>query len=140
MTDQEPSTEARSDELGTGATTSTVSSVVNSSTAGEQTFSAERGRHELKVAAEEHNRQMERLRTEQELAETREDNAQRRLREKIGFFVVVGIAVLGLGIGFAVAVESQNDDTRRWAQGLVTLLFGGIVGGLAGYFTGKVGR
>ncbi len=56
----------------------------------------------------------------------------------MGFYV--GVGVVGLALGSYVGTNAENAETRRWSQGLVTLLIGGIVGGLAGYFTGKVGR
>jgi hypothetical protein len=114
--------------------------VVEGEPEGRLAFSAELGQYELKAADAAHRRQVALAKLQHDLAEQRLDNARRRQREMVGFFAVVGIAVVGLVVGFGVAVWSDNGDTRRWAQGLVTLLFGGIVGGLAGYFTGKVGR
>jgi len=115
-------------------------SVVESTTEGVQTFSIERQQLALKAEDAAHKRRLAEKRIQHELDEATKENDQRRLREMIGFRVVVGTVVLGLVVGFSVDVEADNADTRRFAQGLVTLLFGGIVGGLAGYFTGRVGK
>ena len=112
----------------------------NSRATGEPAVALALGAHELKAEAAAHKRRLDLMRLEHAQAQDAQERRDRRRREMIGFYVVVGIALLGLTVGFAVAVEADNEDTRRWAQGLVTLLFGGIVGDLAGYFTGRVGK
>jgi hypothetical protein len=115
-------------------------SLRDSRTDGEQDFSILRGEFELKAETAAHKRQLERMRVEHELEQERKSNEDRRQRDKIIFFVVVFVVVAGLAVGFAVAVRSQNDDTRRGAQNIVTILFSAMAGGLAGYFTGKAGK
>lgn len=114
--------------------------LVESQAEGRHDFSPARGRHELKVVETAHRQRVEQQRTEHELNEATKDNDARRRREQAGFFVVVSLAVVGLMAGFVVGVTSDDEVTQRWAQGLVTLLFGAIAGGLVGYFTGRVGK
>lgn len=104
---------------------------------GQQVFSVDRGKHELKVVTEERKYLLERLRTEAEIDEDRKDNDQRRCLRKVSFVFVIGVGTAALVAGFAVVAFADNDDTRRWAQSLVTLLVGAVAGGFAGYVTGK---
>jgi hypothetical protein len=129
VTDEGPVVDSGPISLSAEGDLAANSTLQGSSAEGQQTFSIERGRHELRAADAAHRRE-----------EQRKDNELRRHREKVVFYVVVGILVAGLVVGFIVAVEADNADTRRWAQGIVTLLFGGIVGGITGYFTGRSGK
>lgn len=115
-------------------------SIRGSRAQGEQRIEIARDELELKAATAAHKRQVERLRVEQEINEAREEGVARRRREMVGFYVVVGVALAGLIVGSWVGVAAPDPETRRWAQSLVTLVLGGIVGGLAGYFSGRVGR
>ncbi len=117
-----------------GAAHLSGSSFRESRAEGEQAFSHERSEHERRVQSAERKFELDRLKLEHLQAQERLHSASQRQREMMGFYVVVGVVVVGLALGPTLA------RTRRWAQGLVTLLIGGIVGGLAGYFTGKVGK
>ncbi len=100
-------------------------SIRNSSSQGTQTFSPEQAKHALETAESEHRR-----------TEERKDNELRRFILKSFFIFLLAALVVGVGI----SVGSANADTRRWAQGIVTLLIGTIAGAVGGYFTGKTDR
>lgn len=103
-------------------------------------WDVERAQYELKAAAELHNRGLARQRQAHELEEARKDNQQRRRQEMLLFITIVSIIVVGLVVGFVVSTQAENDTTRTFGQGIVTLLLGTIAGGLAGYFTGRSGK
>ena len=100
-------------------------------------FSLERAKFEERALAAAHRRQLEAEEAQLRREETRKDNDLRRRRELIGFYVAVGASLVVLAISFVVAVAAENDGVRNWSQGIVTLVMGGIVGGLAGYLTGR---
>lgn len=65
---------------------------------------------------------------EHRLEEERKDNAQRRrIVNAVGIFLLV-VAIVAL----AISIGSENDATREWAQGIVTILIGGFVGFVTG--------
>ncbi len=100
------------------------------------TFSVKWAEHEraLEQLRVEHERAMDELRHQQ--TEVVKDNAQRRT-----IVNAVGIILIGmLALSFVVAIWAENDGTRDWAQSLVTVILGGIVGGMAGYLTGRSTR
>jgi hypothetical protein len=45
-----------------------------------------------------------------------------------------------LVVSAAVGIGNDNDETRRWAQNVVTTMIGGLLGAVAGYFTAKGGK
>jgi uncharacterized membrane-anchored protein YjiN (DUF445 family) len=99
-----------------------TSSFSSSTTQGTQRFSAKQAEHELSRDRQKHN-----------LAEEAKDNDLRRQ-----MLIVVGIVIfVVLAVSFIVAATSENDGTRAWAQGVVSTITGGIVGAVAGYFTGR---
>jgi len=123
-----------------GTSEATAALVVGSTSGGDQTFSLERGEHELKVQTQAHKREMERERLQLEREETRKDNDQRRSQLTTLFVVVIAIIVVGLVAGLLIGTLAFDEDTRRFGQGLVTLLLGGVAGALAGYVSGRSGR
>jgi hypothetical protein len=84
-----------------------------------------------------HEQHLERMRAEHDLEQQAQDNAGRRRREDITYAVIIGAVVAGLIFSAVLSIWTTDDETRRWAQSFVTFIFGGILGGLAGYFTGK---
>lgn len=123
-----------------GAAHLSGSSFRESRAEGEQAFSKEQSEHERRVQSAERKFELDRLKLEHQQEQERLHSASQRHREVIGFYVVVGVVVIGLAVGSYVGTNAENAETRNWAQGMVTLLIGGIVGGLAGYTTGKVGK
>lgn len=111
------------------------SRVRSNRTEGTQTLSTEQIDAQIKaiVATEKQHRETERH--HHQLTEEQKDNELRRLALK----VLMGVVVLCLITSFVVAIKTQNDTTRLWAQGIVTLILGGIVGGVTGYF-GRGGK
>ena len=67
------------------------------------------------------------------------DKASRRRREEIGYFSLLAVILGGLVSSGAVGVASKNATTRDFAQGACLLILGGLIGALAGYFTGRSG-
>lgn len=68
--------------------------------------------------------------------EATRDNFQRRVL----IYIVVGVVIAGIVAAALVGTNAGNDDTRRWAQGIVTLLLGGLLGAVGGYFSAKSGK
>lgn len=124
----EPNAEGGEDESAPSFTGSRIE--------GQQSFSLERGEHELRSATAERKYQLDRLRTESQIEEERKENERRRERERVLFYVVISLMVGGLVVGFLMATRAQDADTRRFGQGIVTL----ILGAVAGYFTGRAGK
>ncbi len=91
----------------------------------------------MKTQTALHEQYLERIKAEHELEQQAEDNKGRRLRQTIAFNVVIGAVVIGLIFAALLSIWTTDDETRGWAHNFVTLIFGGILGGLAGYFTGK---
>jgi hypothetical protein len=96
-----------------------------SSAQGQQTFSVEVSREIQRSADAQHRRE-----------EQRKDNDARRHRENVLFYVVIIVMVACLLTGFAMITMSENTETRRTGQSIVTL----ILGAVAGYFTGRAGK
>lgn len=67
-------------------------------------------------------------------AESSKDQAQRRLVVN-----AVGVSlIVCLAFALTVGVWCNNATTRDWAQSIVTVLLGGLVGAVAGYLAGRV--
>lgn len=99
-------------------------------------FDIIRARHALKESDQsikEADAQVER--------ETRaKKSAQRLEQQNVLFRVVVGSMVTLLLVSLTVSLVAENDETLTWARGIVTLIAGGILGGVAGYLTGQQSR
>jgi uncharacterized membrane protein YraQ (UPF0718 family) len=102
---------------------------------GKQTFSQEQSEFELKAETEAHKRAMELAEHQLKLEERRKDNDLRRFCFKLVLFLLIGVLVTAA----LVAVFNSDADTRKWAQGIVTVLVSSLLGGIVGYFTGKAG-
>jgi len=100
-----------------------------SSAEGQQTFSVERGKHELKAAADKHKQD-----------EEKKDNKARRQREGILFGVVLLVVLASWVTGFGMALFAENDWRQALGRDIVFLVLGGLLGGVAGYFTGKAAK
>jgi len=95
---------------------------------GEQRFSTARAKADLDRAEQEHRHREAERAGEQRRTEEAKDNAQRRLiTNAVAAFLLVTSVV-----SFVFAVGSGNATTRDWAQSIVTLLLGGLVGFLTG--------
>lgn len=94
-----------------------------------------RARHELKAATTAHAQQLEAEQARHDREEFRKDNDQRRQLQKVMFSVVVGTIVGMLIISLVTSLAADSNQTKEWARSIVSL----IVGGLAGYITGKSG-
>lgn len=104
---------------------------------GRQTLSFEPTPMQLKAAAQQHKQQTETQdRVHERLQETK-DNDARRQRETVGFYLLLTVVLSGLVASGIVGVASHNADRRDFAQAVCTLILGGLLGALAGYFTGK---
>jgi hypothetical protein len=103
-------------------------------------WTVERAKHELRAETTARKLELDAERLRHEIEEEKQDNAQRRHRDQFAFYVVVGVLVGILIVGIWIGIQADNSDTRAWGQSLVTLIVGGIVGGLAGYVTGKGGK
>jgi hypothetical protein len=119
-----------------GDVTADLTAFTDSSIQGRQSWSQEQAKHELRATSEAHKHSIELERQKHELREATKDNAQRRL----AFNVVVGVLLAILVVSLFLAIQSENGTTRAWAQGVVSSVMGGIVGAVAGYFTGKSGK
>jgi hypothetical protein len=118
-------------------------------TIGDQSFAYADVRIRVEDAA--HHRRVEQQRLDHELQEETRDNYARRMRESredrarhrretITFLVFIGVPIAGLIFAAALAVWTTEESTRQFAQNLISLIFGGILGGLTGYFTGRSGE
>lgn len=67
-------------------------------------------------------------------------SAQQLEQQNVLFRVVVGSMVTLLLVSLVVSLIAENDETLTWARGIVTLIAGGILGGVAGYLTGQQSR
>lgn len=112
--------------------------------AGSQAEGAQNLAEQRKSDLQAHKQLIERTKLDHELSEARKDSDARRDRESrraaeelardrlIFRLTIVGIA-LGLIAGCIAGFVIQDEFTQRWGQGLITLIFGGLVG----YFTGR---
>ncbi|MBA3643142.1 MAG: hypothetical protein H0W59_03630 [Chloroflexia bacterium] len=103
---------------------------------GTQELSLAHAELDLKSVTAEREHQLKRFRVESQIEEERKENERRRARERVLFYVVVFLMVAGLIVGVLLATSAQNAETRRFGQGIVTL----ILGAVAGYFTGRAGK
>lgn len=99
-------------------------------------FSASRGQHEIAILTTHADVQRAADDAKHKREETTRDNEQRR---NIVYAVVL-VVIAGLVVGSLVGTMAENDTTRTWAQGIVTLLLGGLLGAVGGYFTAKAGK
>jgi predicted benzoate:H+ symporter BenE len=99
-------------------------------------FSARRGEHEIALARTTAEMQRAAEDARHQRQEAARDNTQRRIL----IYIVVGVVIAGLVAATLVGTWADNDDTRRWAQGIVTLLLGGLLGAVGGYFSAKPGK
>jgi hypothetical protein len=72
--------------------------------------------------------------------EAARDNSARRRREDITFAAFIGTPLTGLVFAAGLSVWTTDTETRQFAHNLISLIFGGILGGLTGYFTGRSTR
>lgn len=100
---------------------------------GPQTFSTERAQHELKAGRAAGEQRIKEQTNAHVLAQEAKDNDLRRLTFKIVLLMLIGVLIFS----FVVATKSTNGTTRSWAQGIVTTIKGGLVGGVVGYFTAR---
>lgn len=103
-------------------------------------WNVKRAQHELKAATEVHRQQQEALEAQHRREQEAKDNDQQRRQQNVIFWVVVGVVVGVLVVSLAVSLRAENDDTLAWSRSVVTLIVGGVVGGAAGYITGKSGK
>jgi hypothetical protein len=89
---------------------------------------------EIETAA--HQRRVEQQRLDHELDQKTKDNDLRRR----SFWLVVVLLVVILSVSAAVGIGNENEETRRWAQNVVTTMIGGLLGAVAGYLTARVGK
>jgi hypothetical protein len=115
-----------------GAVDSTVAS--GNVILGQQSF--EYASIQIQVEDAAHQRRVEQQRLDHELIEKAKDNELHRNR----FWLVVGLLVAILVVAGAVGIGHDQEETRRWAQNVVTTMIGGLLGAIAGYFTAKGGN
>lgn len=131
-----------------GSAVSSGGSFKDSRAEGEQSFSIERGEHELKTVTAERAYRLDRMRLEHELEEQKAENrarrereareeTERRKRDDVIYWLIVAAIIVGIVVGGAASFVSQNDATQRWGQSLVTLIVGGLVGYVTGSRAGK---
>lgn len=100
---------------------------------GDQRFSTAQERA-LRERDEQMFQHQERAKDNEQLrVERAKDNAQRRMVVN----TVGVILIVCLMFSLLVAVWSENATTRDWAQSVVTVLLGGLVGAIAGYLAGR---
>ena len=130
MSDQEGDQGVRS-ELGStsfsgGSSFTTTGTVFRSSEAvGNQEWTLEYGQWAIDYEAAVHQRE-----------EEKKDNDLRRLC----FRIILGLLVAALVAGALAGAFSDDPGTRQWAQNIVTTLIGGLLGAVAGYFSGRSAR
>jgi hypothetical protein len=101
---------------------------------GQQSF--EYASIEIQVEDAAHQRRVEQQRLDHELSEEAKNND---LRRKC-FWLLVIVLVIVLGVSSVVEISNDQEETRRWAQNVVTTMIGGLLGAIAGYFTAKGGK
>jgi hypothetical protein len=122
--------------------------VIAAGVVGPQTLRLEDADIQIQLETAAHQRRVEQQRLDHELNEESLDKAARRQREdkahaarlrreNITFYAFVGIPIAGLLYGAGLSVWTMDETTKLFAHNLLALIFGGILGGLAGYFTGK---
>lgn len=103
---------------------------------------------QIRVEEAAHQRRVEQQRLDHELAEAARDSSARRLRESredrirqrredVTFAVFLGTPIAGLVFAAALSLWTTDQEARQFAHNLISLIFGGILGGLTGYFTGR---
>lgn len=92
-------------------------------------WSAEWGDHELKRI----NAQQKGDAAAHQREQNAKDNDLRR-------WIIKGIGLVILAVlivGTCIATMSENDDTRKWAQATVALVFTGVIGAATGWLAKK---
>ncbi|MFT4039900.1 MAG: hypothetical protein QM692_17105 [Thermomicrobiales bacterium] len=102
---------------------------------GAQEWILARGELEIRRDNAAHWHRQEEARLAQELALASRNNEVRRQM----FWLLVTLLVVVLVTSGAVGILHDNEETRRWAQNIVTTMIGGLLGAVAGYFTAKGG-
>ena len=122
----------------------------DSTVTGPQTISFDPTPQQLKALAQQHKQTLEADERRHQHEEATKENEVRRIREaaeqssrlrreSIAYYSVLFVILGSLVTSGIVGVNSKNADTRNFAQGAFLLILGGLVGALAGYFTGKSG-
>jgi hypothetical protein len=111
-----------------------IEGVVAAGASGDQSFVVA-GR-EIEVEDAAHRRRVQQQQLDHDLTEERKD---RDLRRKC-FWLVVILLVAILTVSAVVGIGNDDEETRRWAQNVVTTMIGGLLGAVAGYLTARVGK
>jgi len=100
--------------------------VERSSAQGQQAFSVEQSRQEVRAADAQHRRD-----------EAQKDNELRR--QLIRYFSVMALLVVGSAFvfGIVLGVVVDDNDIQNAGISLVGTIVGAVIGAIAGYFAGK---
>src|SRR4051794_38823036 len=91
---------------------------------GQQSF--EYANIEIQVEDAAHQRRVEQQRLDHELSEEAKNNDLRR--KCFGLLVIVLVIVLA--VSSVVGISNDQEETRRWAQNVVTTMIGGLLGAI----------
>lgn len=58
----------------------------------------------------------------------------------ITFGVIMAVVVASWGTGFGMAFFAENDRRQSFGQDIMMLVLASLLGGVAGYFTGRSGK
>jgi hypothetical protein len=111
-----------------------IEGVVAAGASGDQSFAY--AGQEIEVEDAAHRRRVQQQQLDHDLTEERKD---RDLRRKC-FWLVVILLVAILSVSAVVGIGNDDEETRRWAQNVVTTMIGGLLGAVAGYLTARVGK
>jgi hypothetical protein len=114
-----------------------TSTVLTPNQAGD--FDIEKHRAEQRAASAVFKQQQEAAEAEHRRREETRMNSQRLLHERIMFVAFVSVLAIVLVMALAAALFSDDGELKEWGRSLVVLIVGGVVGGMAGYITGRSG-
>jgi hypothetical protein len=103
-------------------------------------WDVKRAQHELKVATTVHQQQLEAEQARHQLEHEAKDWDQRRRQQNTVFWLVTIALAAALVLSWVLILVSDDQNTRAQAWSIVTLVVGGLLGGVTGYITGKSGK
>jgi hypothetical protein len=132
MTDEGDSSVGLKADLASRGDVQARASVISASqTIGDQQFAY--ADVQIRVDEAAHKRAVEQQKLDHTLLQESKDND---LRRRV-FWVVVVLLLVVLIVSAAVGIGHDDEETRRWAQNVVTTMIGGLLGAIAGYLTAK---
>jgi hypothetical protein len=135
MTDESDASDRIAADLAAQSDVQARASVITASqTIGDQQFAY--ADVQIRVDEAAHKRAVEQQKLDHALLQESKDND---LRRRV-FWLVVTLLLIVLAVSAAVGIGHDDEETRRWAQNVVTTMIGGLLGAIAGYLTAKANK